>query len=350
MDALAIAVVGIGLPLGYVFLVYGVDPDRDTAMSTVRRLLLEDTPAFLSRLLLRLCGPDVHKSTLDIFDYVLNKPNPLMQIVYLHLVVGGYALFLVFADPLIPNIYLAEYHKYCLPAAVLAAVISFLKASTAPAGKMWSSTVGTNSIPTCIAQNRNAQPAIASNQLVPNIALCATYACHDSIIVRLFSYQSTNFGVDCAWLNACVGELNYKYFIAFIGVNALILIYATYVLLHVLLGEVVSLQLFESKYVNQETGEPADATLWIVIRYVIYIHPVTSMLLFIAIVMGSALIAFFVFHIYLIVGNRTTNEFFKQWGMQQSERTKAKRFYNLSLIANCLEVIFPRCRSNKKSQ
>ncbi|CAK4082842.1 unnamed protein product [Aphanomyces euteiches] len=111
MDALAIAVVGIGLPLGYVFLVYGVDPDRDTAMSTVRRLLLEDTPAFLSRLLLRLCGPDVHKSTLDIFDYVLNKPNPLMQIVYLHLVVGGYALFLVFADPLIPNIYLAEYHK-----------------------------------------------------------------------------------------------------------------------------------------------------------------------------------------------------------------------------------------------
>ncbi|CAK4092566.1 unnamed protein product [Aphanomyces euteiches] len=282
MDALAIAVVGIGLPLGYVFLVYGVDPDRDTAMSTVRRLLLEDTPAFLSRLLLRLCGPDVHKSTLDIFDYVLNKPNPLMQIVYLHLVVGGYALFLVFADPLIPNIYLAEYHKKC--GALQWVQIRYQHVSL-KIGVLNLPLPQTSSFQTLLCVQRMRATIRSSLRYMVIIAQCESH-----LVVSL---------VKCLCWRAQL------------QVNALILIYATYVLLHVLLGEVVSLQLFESKYVNQETGEPADATLWIVIRYVIYIHPVTSMLLFIAIVMGSALIAFVVFHIYLIVGNRTTNEFFK---------------------------------------
>ncbi|ETW08188.1 hypothetical protein, variant 1 [Aphanomyces invadans] len=333
---MAIAVVALALPLCLVGLVYCVDPTKSGNLSSLHRLVLEDLPALTSAALLKLCGPRIHSGVVDSVDYVLYRPNPLMQMVYLHLVIGGYALFVMFAQPLLPNVYLSYNHVYFTGGAALLALLTFIQASTANPGIVTMRTMAeyqtynfdevmyktANSCKTC----RCNKPARSKH-----CSVC------DMCVARF----------DHPWLNSCVGERNYRYFVLFILVNAGLCAYSAVVLLYTLLGEVVALQLFESKYINQATGEPTDATVWIVTRYVIYLYPVVCMLFFMCVVMGVALIAFSVFHAYLIVSNRTTNEFFKQRSMTANAQATAKSFYSQSVARNVAEVLFPRCAAPK---
>ncbi|KUF96036.1 hypothetical protein AM588_10010590 [Phytophthora nicotianae] len=69
-----------------------------------------------------------------IVNYVLYQPNPLQQIFYLLLVVGGYSAFLFFGLPHLPNDSLGEIHIYLSFVAVLSALQSFIAASMSSPG------------------------------------------------------------------------------------------------------------------------------------------------------------------------------------------------------------------------
>ena len=69
--------------------------------------------------------------------YAAYKPNPLVQIFYLTLVVGGYIVFLYSANHLMilcPT--LGWYHEYTAHMGVMVTVYTFLLASMANAGRV----------------------------------------------------------------------------------------------------------------------------------------------------------------------------------------------------------------------
>ncbi|ETV80612.1 hypothetical protein H257_06136 [Aphanomyces astaci] len=332
--AIVIAVVALVLPLGVVGLVYCVDPNKNGVLSSLRRFVLDTLPSWSSDVLLKVCGPSIHSDVVDAIDYVLNRPNPLMQVVYLHLVIGGYALFIVFGQPLLPNVYLSYNHVYYAGGAALAALVTFLQVCTTSAGVV-------------NARDSLVQYHAYEFDQVMYIRGNACKTCHLNKPARSKHCTVCNvcvprFDHHCAWLNGCVGEQNYRYFVLFIVSNSLLCVYGGIILLYTLLGEVVTLHLFESKYINYDTGAPTDATVWIVARYIIYIHPVVCMLFFMCLVMGAALVAFAGFHLYLVASNRTTNEFFKQWAMAPQVRASAATFYSRSVVDNMVEVFFPK--------
>jgi DHHC palmitoyltransferase len=112
----------------------------------------------------------------------------------------------------------------------------------------------------------------------------------------------------CVWLNQCVGEHNYRYFLLFLAVHIMFFSYAAFVLFNVLLSEVTEKNLFYVTFINPVTEEQFPATTLMVFRYVISSKAIIVFLFLLAFVMMVALLAFFAYHVYLISCGETTNE------------------------------------------
>jgi hypothetical protein len=63
-------------------------------MSHIRRFVLETIPATIKALGTRLCGERVMNALESIWTYVLYKPNPIVQIVYVLVAVGGFYVYI----------------------------------------------------------------------------------------------------------------------------------------------------------------------------------------------------------------------------------------------------------------
>ena len=62
------------------------------------------------------------------------------------------------------------------------------------------------------------------------------------------------FDHHCVWLNQCVGEANYKYFMTFLAVNATFLWYCSWVVGRLLLNEVYERDLWNASFISRKTG------------------------------------------------------------------------------------------------
>lgn len=64
------------------------------------------------------------------------KPNPIVQILYLVLVIGGFGLFITKGYPHLPNPYMAGWHRYTGLMLMSACLLSFVLASGTPPGSI----------------------------------------------------------------------------------------------------------------------------------------------------------------------------------------------------------------------
>lgn len=70
----------------------------------------------------------------DAYNYMFWKRNPILQIVYLGLLSGGYGIAVSEIFPLVPNMYLSEYHIYTFSIVFALTLITFYLACTTPPG------------------------------------------------------------------------------------------------------------------------------------------------------------------------------------------------------------------------
>ncbi|GLE01254.1 hypothetical protein PINS_up010084 [Pythium insidiosum] len=277
--------------------------------------------------------------------YLLHEPNPVVQIFYVALVGGGYGAFLIWGLPHIPSDNVSEIHTYLSFAAVLGAMQSFIAASTASPGILLPQTL-------VYYDNYEYDNALYVKRecrtcKIPKLPRSKHCSVCKMCVPRMDHH--------CVWLNSCVGEQNHASFLRFVLMNVLMCAYGSYLLFAMLYNEY--LVLLREPFVDATSENAVVGDTGVVLRYLIHQEAVVFVLFVLCSVLGSAVLLFFLFHVYLVANNLTTNEFFKRRALRQQRATSrsarddptldeanvTQHRYDLgSALANLREVLHPR--------
>ena len=179
------------------------------------------------------------------------------------------------------------------------------------------------------------------------------------------------FDHHCPWLNSCVGERNYRWFLLFLLYHSGLCFYSTYLHARIIQHLALDVHRLDEAYYYDERGQPTTISFWQGFQYLFVHHNITMAIGIFCLVIGFALWAFWAYHMYLVWQGTTTNETFK-WGdlkdelvaqaHRRLERAEAradgaqsgakkkkqkvkvqvpKNIYNRGLFANLGEVLVP---------
>jgi len=119
------------------------------------------------------------------------------------------------------------------------------------------------------------------------------------------------FDHHCIWLNQCVGEHNYKFFLLFLATNSSYLIYFAYVIGLMLLSPVYEHNLLNATFVHSSTKQEFKASWLLVGRYVLTSNMILFIVFMLSLAFGITLLLFLLYHLWLVWQGTTTNETFK---------------------------------------
>jgi len=167
------------------------------------------------------------------------------------------------------------------------------------------------------------------------------------------------FDHHCPWLNSCVGERNYRWFMLFLLYHSGLCFYSTYIHGRIIEHLAIDVHRLDQAYYYDERGQAVSVTYWQGFQYLFVHHNITMAIGIFCLVIGFALWGFWAYHMYLIWRGTTTNETFK-WGdlheelryqMQIKQRERGEpvtkkvnmpaNVYNRGLFSNLGEVLHP---------
>ena len=278
---------GYGLTVVTLLVAVGVlvEPSSSLPFGLLSSWLHSAGAAFYS--LLSFCLPRSLLSCCSrLSTYLFHRRNPVFQLLYAALMLGCYALFVVYALPSLPP---TSVHHYVHPFVFATALLSFAAACQPPT----------------FLSAANLSSALQRYPSCP-LLYCDGLACPTCQLVKPPRSKHCSvcrrcvlrFDHHCVWVNQCVGEGNHRYFLAFLVVHSAFLVYGAWLLQHILRGV-----LFESPQ------SPRFPRTWhFYAQYLSYYHHITVGLLFLASSLSLLLAGFTAYHLFLVGTNQTTNE------------------------------------------
>ena len=172
----------------------------------------------LQPLFRRICGPRCMRAASKVEDVCCWRPNPLLQLFYLALMGGGFALFYSKSLPLIPNPWVSPVHRPLAYTWIVVGVFIFVAASFADPGVI-------------SATSLHRHSTVPFDGILYTSRMCRTCKVprparskHCVICNRCVA----RFDHHCPWLNTCVGERNYRWFLLFLVYHSFLCFYSTY--------------------------------------------------------------------------------------------------------------------------
>ena len=158
------------------------------------------------------CGPRCIKFFRQVEMTCCWRPNPLLQLFYISLMAGGFTLYALHSLPLIggPNGRLAYWHRYTSYATMVGGVLIFVAASFADPGVVTAASLHRFSRVTF--DNVLYEPRMCRTCNIPRPARSKHCVICNRCVAR--------FDHHCPWLNSCVGERNYRYFLLFLAYHS----------------------------------------------------------------------------------------------------------------------------------
>jgi palmitoyltransferase len=214
-------------------------------LSRISRGIREDLPDSIGWAVKKFCGERVHAYGHGWYDWLCFKPNPLLQFFYVALIFGGYGIYIMEAHPYLPNMFAAGWHKASGAVTIGLCLFSFFTACLAPPGKL--NKTNCKDFDNYIYDNLMYEKG---KEYVGYGLTKIARSKHDKVTNTIVP----RFDHFCGWLNQCVGELNYRYFLRFLLIHACMLTYADFLLGSMLASEIFRQRLFDQTFVNAATG------------------------------------------------------------------------------------------------
>ncbi|VVB15278.1 unnamed protein product [Arabis nemorensis] len=234
--------------------------------------------------------------------FCCQRPNPLLQIIYLSIIGSTYYLTVKSSFTYIPGYYVSELHKYTSFAAVMIGILLFLLTSFCDPGTVNAKNV-LHYISVYPYDDIIYSEKECSTCKIPKPARSKHCSICNCCVAR--------FDHHCGWMNNCIGVKNTRYFMAFLLWHFLLCLYGTIAIGFILAGRVKEHRLVHvlTMYYGIENSfcNLAPRVLqWLVGTYN------TQILLMVFLSLISLLLAgFFTYHVNLCLTNTTTNEKFK---------------------------------------
>ena len=192
------------------FLVACVEPEGDGRLAEIANWLF-DAP---ERLLRACVGA---RRGARCAAYLCDEPNPVLQLLYLLLVGGGYGLAVADMYPRVPCAALGPHHRPAALALVLFCLGTWAKACAAPPGYVVDAATFAKhdnyAYDGCLYEAGGTCPTTG----VPKPARAKFCRTTRRVVARFDHF--------CPWVNNAVGEENYRWFLLFLASHALLLAY-----------------------------------------------------------------------------------------------------------------------------
>jgi palmitoyltransferase len=332
---LAVAGLGVGIFL------YG-KPSGNSLFDRLYQIVCMQGPRLLKKVLEKVFGKRAPKMLDDLWTYLCYTSNPLVQVFYLLVVIGGYLVFAIYGYAYLPNRFLDGWHKYTGFILFNNCLWVWWKACRSDPGSIttenvdelceifeWDETIfSASECPTCNLMKPGRSK---------HCALC------DCCISR--------FDHHCIWINNCVGVGNHKWFLAFLFSHLMICAYGAALGSIIVYDLVLQKDLMNAVFVDPVSKERHTASYLIVVQYMLATEGMVIFVTALCLIMGLVLAGFFLWHLNLVRIGTTTNELskwnFVRWCLkQEGEEGKAKlkdlcNIYNKGFVANFREVLCP---------
>ena len=299
------------LALAFVFYVCAFGGSSSGVIGHLHRVLTDCSA--LRRALSCCCGERCASWLGYAEDVCCWRPNPLLQLFYLALVLGGFVLYYHHSMPLIPNPRLASWHVPSSCLVVLGGLGVFVLASFDDPGVVTPDTLHRYSrVP---FDRVLYHPKICQTCLLPRPARSKHCVICNRCVAR--------FDHHCPWLNTCVGERNYRWFLLFLIYHSFLCFYSVYIHATIALHIGYDVHRLHEAYYLDAAGNPRQATSLQCLQYVFVRHTIPVSIGFFCVVLAFALLGFFMYHIHLLRSGTTTNETFKWSDLRAKLRDEA---------------------------
>lgn len=311
LDILLMYLVPTGLAI---FIIFCADTEAKGWHGKLSILFTRTLPTKTYDTISYVFGERIATGLADTIDWIINKPNPLLQIAY-HMVLGGcMLLWILYGEPQLEDggthfikTYPRGWHsKWEAYIGVSACLVTWVLANCKGPGKVTKDNVVQyleiyNYYDGLMFTEKNmcSTCAIPKPARSKHCSLC-------NRCVPLFDHH-------CIWLNQCVGEQNYRWFLLFLVVHAVVFLYFATLLFYMMISPLYKYQVWNMRVVHPATGVNLSP-MHVMFIYLMQEFKALCFLVLVSSVFGLALLAFLVYHLYLAYSGFTTNETHKwEW-------------------------------------